>query len=159
MPPTTNIEQVSVQLTPVFQPACLIQPPLCYQATTLKLEWIDELLTLRYVDVSIAVSDPSIYRLIRSAQRKLQESDSPHLLKIAAYLRICSSAIQRSFIVDQLTPLPNLYLDLMGWLAECDPQWWLQCKITDELGIVSDNVCIQNLLQPLEEFVGLVTKR
>lgn len=96
----------------------------------------------------------TIRHLLRYAKHKLQTSRIPHFLRVTMYLRICCLAIQHSVLSEQQISLGSLYHTLLHWLWECEPDWWEHCTISDSHGIVSSNVRVQDLLQPLEEFVS-----
>jgi hypothetical protein len=119
------------------------------------LNWTSEVPVVDAIDVAIVTADPSICHLIQLAKRKLYSPHGTFELKIAAYLKFCCLAIQKSYEIGQLAPPPNLYFNLMQWLGECDPEWWQQCLITVDRGIISNNACIQDLLRPIENFVNL----
>lgn len=97
--------------------------------------------------------EQTIDQLLKCAKQKLQISCIPHFLKVTMYLRICCLAIQQNMLVEQQMPLGSLYHTLLQWLWECEPDWWEQCTITDSCRIASHNARIQDLLQPLEDFV------
>jgi hypothetical protein len=101
---------------------------------------------------NLTPDDLSIQALLQFAQQQLQVPHLPASIKIAAYLKICCLAIQKSFLAEQPIPAERLYHNLMQWLGECEPEWWQQCIITAR-GIASDDVRIQDLLQPLTDFV------
>lgn len=101
---------------------------------------------------STIAADPSIPALLNLAQQQLQTPHLPTSIKIALYLKICCLAIQKSFLAEQPIPAERLYHNLMQWLSECEPEWWQQCVITAK-GITSNNARIQDLLQPLTDFV------
>lgn len=101
---------------------------------------------------SSIAAEPSIPTLLQFAQQQLQTPDLPASIKITLYLKICCLAIQKSFLAEQPIPAERLYHNLMQWLSECEPEWWQQCVITAK-GITSNNARIQDLLQPLTDFV------
>lgn len=119
------------------------------------LNWISEVPVVDAIDVAIVTANPSICHLIRLAKRKLHSIHGTFELKIAAYLKFCCLAIEKSYEIGQRTPPSNLYFNLMQWLSECDQEWWQQCLITTDRGIISNNACIQDLLKPIENFVNL----
>jgi hypothetical protein len=96
----------------------------------------------------------TIRQLLRYAKHKLQTSRIPHFLRVTMYLRICCLAIQHNVLSEQQISLGSLYHTLLHWLWECEPEWWEHCTISDSRGIISSNVRVQDLLQPLEEFVS-----
>lgn len=101
---------------------------------------------------STIAADPPIATLLHLAQQQLQTPHLPPSIRIALYLKICCLAIQKSFLSEQPIPAERLYHNLMQWLSECEPEWWQQCVITAK-GITSHNARIQDLLQPLTDFV------
>jgi hypothetical protein len=94
---------------------------------------------------------------LQAAKQKLQAPDTPHVLKVVAYLRICCSAMRTHWLVREGIYPGNLYLDLIDFLRSYDSEWWKQCRITNTQGLTSINPYIWQLLQPLEEFVWTIS--
>jgi hypothetical protein len=101
--------------------------------------------------------EQKLQQQLRAAKQKLQAPDTPHLLKVVAYLRICCSAMRTHWLVQEGIYPGNLYLDLMDFLGSYDSEWWKQCRITNSQGLTSINPYIWQLLQPLEEFVWTIS--
>lgn len=101
----------------------------------------------------IASEEQTVDQLLGHAKQKLQTTRIPHFLRITMYLKFCCLALQQSVLAEQQTPIGSLYHTLLQWLWECEPDWWKQCTITDSYQVTSDNARIQDLLQPLQDFV------
>ncbi|NJO79971.1 MAG: hypothetical protein HC827_16615 [Cyanobacteria bacterium RM1_2_2] len=98
--------------------------------------------------------DRTVEQLLEYAKQKLRTPQMPHFIRVTVYLRFCCLAIQKSLSEEHQALVSNFYHDLLQWLWECEPNWWEQCFITDTHSIASKNIQIQDLLQPLEEFVS-----
>lgn len=116
------------------------------------LPQVDTAIGANGLEAVLLADDPPIQLLLQFAQQQLQTPHLPASIRIALYLKICCLAIQKSFLAEQPIPAERLYHNLMQWLSECEPQWWQQCIITAR-GITSHNARIQDLLQPLTDFV------
>lgn len=110
--------------------------------------------TYASVDAKNALDDRTIEQLLEYAKQKLRTPQMPHFMKVTVYLRYCCLAIQKSLSEEHQALVGNFYHDLLQWLWECEPNWWEQCFITDTDRITSQNIQIQDLLQPLEDFVS-----
>lgn len=99
----------------------------------------------------------TVEQLLEYAKQKLKTPQMPHFMKVTVYLRFCCLAIHKSLSEEQQALGGSFYHDLLQWLWECEPNWWEQCIITDD-GITSQNIRIQSLLQPLEDFVRQVSE-
>jgi hypothetical protein len=105
-------------------------------------------------DAKNALDDRTVEQLLEYAKQKLRTPQMPHFMKVTVYIRFCCLAIQKSLSEEHQAVAGNFYHDLLQWLWECEPNWWEQCFITDTDRIASRNLQIQDLLQPLEEFVN-----
>jgi hypothetical protein len=105
-------------------------------------------------DTKIALDDRTVEQLLEYAKQKLRTPQMPHFMKVTVYIRFCCLAIQKSLSEEHQAMVGNFYHDLLQWLWECEPNWWEQCFITDTDRIASCNLHIQDLLQPLEDFVS-----
>jgi len=107
---------------------------------------------------AIKLNDRALKNQLQAAKSKLRVANPFHLMKVTAYLRACCAAIQKGFPAE-VRPYPdNLFLTLIQSLVECEPEWWKQCEITGTYRLTSDNACIQELLNPLEDFVQRFTE-
>lgn len=105
-------------------------------------------------DAKNALDDRTVEQLLEYAKQKLRTPQMPHFMKVTVYIRFCCLAIQKSLSEEHQAAVGNFYHDLLQWLWECEPNWWEQCFITDRDRIASRNLQIQDLLQPLEDFVN-----
>jgi hypothetical protein len=105
-------------------------------------------------DTKGGFDERTIEQLLEHAKQKLSTPQMPHFMRVTVYLRYCCLAIQKSLSEEHQALVSNVYHDLLQWLWECEPNWWEQCFITDTGRIVSPNLHIQDLLQPLEDFVS-----
>jgi hypothetical protein len=126
-----------------------VEPDVNVAEFELLASWVDGNTT-----VTLPAETQTIRQILKYAKHKLQTSRIPHFLRVTMYLRICCLAIQHSVLSEQQISLGSLYHTLLHWLWECEPDWWEHCTISDSRGIISSNVRVQDLLQPLEEFVN-----
>lgn len=99
---------------------------------------------------------------ISFAKYKLFELEIPMQLRATSYLRLCCSAMQKShapYLTQQLCsgrePLETSYLELLRRLADRDPEWWNLCYVSYEGFLKSNDVMINQYLQPLNYFVQM----
>jgi hypothetical protein len=101
-----------------------------------------------------------IFQLLSFAQNRLQDHHVPFQLAALSYLRICCSAM-RTYQRLGLNPTPPVisntpFLTLINQLIERQQNWWTLCLVSENGYLISNDRCIQELLQPLNTFMAQI---
>jgi hypothetical protein len=108
-------------------------------------------------------SVPEVMNLLCHAKSKLRAEDIPLQMKAVSYVKLCCTAIRKLPNAVKMLKTEckhelvtdNLYSSLLSELCHLDPNWWMQCQISDRGILQSTDTEIDYLLQPLGFFVEL----
>lgn len=100
----------------------------------------------------------SICYLLRVAQHRLLDETRPKAIRMSSYVRLCCISIraiqqmENEASVSLRSKMP--YLSLLTVLHAYKYEWWNECSVNDRGEIVCEDSIIQELLQPLNQFVA-----
>lgn len=98
----------------------------------------------------------SLRQRLQFAQQRLQDTAVPLQLSALSYLRIVYSVMRThqrlglggDISIHSTTP----YLTLLHQLSDQRSDWWTLCQVSPDGSLMSEDVQIQALLQPLNGF-------
>lgn len=150
----SDVDLPNSPIEPLFARLCIWLGDLGIPCCTSEVE-LEFALTLQdavYRTVMTATPEDSIHIALRVAHQKLMDTHTPLLLRVTTYLRLCCLVVQHTILRDRFTVSNELYFKLVQSLQVRDPEWWVNCTITED-GLSFSNPHIQELLHPLLNFI------